>query len=67
MNAYTVQIFLSNAGTDAKNRITCAYHVIAKTIEEAYEKTRVDFKNTSNFIGCGFILEGHYNSLPGMR
>lgn len=67
MKEYTIEIFLNNNGTDANHRIVSSYHVEADDIGSAYDKAKEDFKNIGNFAGVGFILEGHYDFLPGFK
>ena len=59
---YTIQIFKSNAGTEASHRITLPYIVEAESIPEAYAKAKIDFIGYD--ITFGFILPAELDMLP---
>jgi hypothetical protein len=61
---YTVQVFMSNAGTVAKYRITTLIHVEAENPGEAYSKAK---EAMSGMGACfGFCVPGKLDMLPGM-
>ena len=58
---YTIQVFKSNRGTEANNRIAIPYQCDAADVGEAYEKARKDLEGID--VKFGFIVPAELDVL----